>query len=277
VRNWNRCVELARGTWLKFLFQDDFLEPQCIQRMLEAQHENYPLIVCRRELVFEADVPESVRSWYHRFVSEDGIPRKFPDMRVITADRFLEKFLDHPTENWLGEPTATLIHRSAFERFGLFNPMLISLCDWEFCARVAVNTGLCYVEFAGASFRVHERSASGMYRSSGLHRARYIDPLIIRHDMAYAGTYAPVRSLASQRVPPVNLIQKLLYEARAVRLLAEDHAYDPVEPNRKLLSEWEFAVRKYRRFKSVPISYVFDWGKRKANSFWQKTLSACRE
>ena len=27
VANWNRCVELARGAWIKPLFQDDRLEP----------------------------------------------------------------------------------------------------------------------------------------------------------------------------------------------------------------------------------------------------------
>lgn len=191
-------------------------------------------------------------------------------MSVITAEQFCEEFLHHATLNWIGEPTATLIHRSAFERFGLFNPALVSLCDWEFFSRVSVNTGLCYLDYTGAAFRVHERSASALYRSNSLYRAKYIDPLIIRHDIAYAPAYAPVRILASQKVPPVNLIRKLLYKALDVRLLAEDYAYDPVDPDGALLREWEQAVRKYPRFRSVPMSYIVSWSKRKAKAWVRK-------
>src|SRR6185295_8963738 len=38
--NWRRCVELAQGEWIKFLFQDDFLTPDCLSRMLEATAED---------------------------------------------------------------------------------------------------------------------------------------------------------------------------------------------------------------------------------------------
>src|SRR6266498_4705624 len=36
VQNWNRCVKLAQGDWIKFLFQDDLLDSSCLTRMLEA-------------------------------------------------------------------------------------------------------------------------------------------------------------------------------------------------------------------------------------------------
>src|SRR5438093_1026213 len=35
--NWNRCVQLSRGQWIKFLFQDDLLDVTCISRMLESR------------------------------------------------------------------------------------------------------------------------------------------------------------------------------------------------------------------------------------------------
>ena len=35
VQNWNRCVDLAKGEWVKFVFQDDIIMPSCISRMLE--------------------------------------------------------------------------------------------------------------------------------------------------------------------------------------------------------------------------------------------------
>src|ERR1051325_8445652 len=31
VGNWNRCVELSRGEWIKFVFQDDVLKRNCLE------------------------------------------------------------------------------------------------------------------------------------------------------------------------------------------------------------------------------------------------------
>src|SRR5438270_12301052 len=32
VGNWNHCVDVATGRWLKFVFQDDELAPECLAR-----------------------------------------------------------------------------------------------------------------------------------------------------------------------------------------------------------------------------------------------------
>jgi hypothetical protein len=268
VPNWNRCVSLAKGTWLKFVFQDDVIEFDCIQRMLEARQGDVPLIVCRRDFIFEAEVSESVRDTYRDFLGRKSVRFKFPGMSLISPQEFCLEFLENPTENWLGEPTATLIHRSAFDRYGLFNPGLASLCDWEFWARVAVNTGFYYLDYKGASFRVHSDSESAKQRVAAVFKIGYLDPLIVRHEMAYAPAYAPARRCAAQQKPPVNLIQRLLYAAHDAERRAEEYAYDPVAPNTGPLSEWRIAARRYPRFQSMPVSYVLDWAKRKASSVW---------
>src|SRR5690606_34276938 len=33
--NWNYCVTKAKGAYIKFLFQDDVLEPDCISKMMQ--------------------------------------------------------------------------------------------------------------------------------------------------------------------------------------------------------------------------------------------------
>ena len=34
VGNWNCCIELAQGEWIKFVFQDDLIAPECLEKML---------------------------------------------------------------------------------------------------------------------------------------------------------------------------------------------------------------------------------------------------
>src|SRR5713226_4940123 len=47
--NWNRCVDLSRGEFVKFLFQDDLLYPECIEKMVRLLLANpsLGLVFCR--------------------------------------------------------------------------------------------------------------------------------------------------------------------------------------------------------------------------------------
>ena len=75
VANWNRCVELARGEWVKFLFQDDLLEPSCLDEMLRASRSGVDLVVARRGLLFEDGTPATIGGKYRSLQrSWRGIP-----------------------------------------------------------------------------------------------------------------------------------------------------------------------------------------------------------
>src|SRR5713226_3435146 len=35
TRNWNRCIEMSCGDFIKFLFHDDILYPDCVEKMIQ--------------------------------------------------------------------------------------------------------------------------------------------------------------------------------------------------------------------------------------------------
>ena len=39
-QNWNFCISQAKGEYIKFLFQDDLLEPECIEKMVAVAQQN---------------------------------------------------------------------------------------------------------------------------------------------------------------------------------------------------------------------------------------------
>jgi hypothetical protein len=51
--NWNACVRLARGTFIKFLFQDDLLAPTCIERLVRCAlaHPHIGLVFSPRDVI----------------------------------------------------------------------------------------------------------------------------------------------------------------------------------------------------------------------------------
>ncbi|WAB89704.1 glycosyltransferase [Pseudomonas citronellolis] len=108
--NLARCVSLASGEYLKFLYDDDVLQPECIERMVEVMCE-YPdvaLVSSRRRRI-------------------DGEGRHLPDI-LATAFPFsgdvlvdgseLTSFLAEHTINFIGEPSTVLCRREPVAVFG---------------------------------------------------------------------------------------------------------------------------------------------------------------
>src|SRR5512133_2278738 len=63
ARNANQCVRLARGEWIKFLFQDDLMAPTCLERMLDAGQRGH-LVIAWHDYLFEPGVDAATRGYY---------------------------------------------------------------------------------------------------------------------------------------------------------------------------------------------------------------------
>lgn len=239
--NWNRCVEVASGEWVKFLFQDDLLEPSCLERMLAASRIGIDLVVARRGLIFEEGTPAAIQERYRKYVAEHNLACHCRGRPYLTVEQFTEILLRNPGVNCVGEPTATLIRRSAFERYGRFNTDLTILGDWEYSARVAANTGLRYVDATLAHFRVHAGAASAAIRAEREYRALVIDPLVIMHEICYSRHYVKARDVARHLQPPLDLTSQLTEAVR--KALREACA----GRDRGVTSDWWTILRRYPR------------------------------
>jgi len=217
VGNWKKCVQIARGEWIKFVFQDDTIAPSCISAMVKAIRPGVDLVVVQRSLEFADDTSEAVRNMYWDCISAADLTKYFPGATFISPSDFASLVLRVAHRNFIGEPTSTLVRASAFSKFGYFNPKLVSLCDWEYFARIAVNTGLCYVNETLASFRVHHTSRSAEIRELCDFSAATIDPLLIQYNLAHGKHYAPLRAVAAKQNPPVDLKRRLAEAVKRAR------------------------------------------------------------
>ncbi len=222
--NWGTCVDLARGEWVKFLFQDDELSPTCVERLYEAVRPGVDLVACRRASVVEPGVSDDFVHEYTSYVAAHDIARRFSRSTFIGPDRFAAHVADYPTANCIGEPTATLIRRSAFDRFGRFHPDLCQLVDWEHSARIAVHTGLCYVDDALVTIRLHPSMATVRQSRGSRFRTDVLDPLLVLHEIAYSRWFEPVRQAGTARSAPANFDAVLRHEIDRARVVAADQA-----------------------------------------------------
>lgn len=145
--NWNRCLEVAQGTYFKLLPHDDLLHPRCLERqvaVLEADpSERFALVFCAR-IVLGPD---------GRTLTRRGYPGRVEG--TIPARKVMGSCVRRGT-NLLGEPGAVLMRRSLANRVGAFdatNPYVIDLDYWF---RLLAHGDAYYIDDTLASFRVSQ-------------------------------------------------------------------------------------------------------------------------
>jgi glycosyltransferase involved in cell wall biosynthesis len=218
VGNWNRCIELSNGEWIKFVFQDDTIAPDCLSKLFVATKLGKPIVYCHREFIFEAGTNEVIETGYLNHLSNRN---PFGETVDISADRYADMALKNIGINLVGEPTSVMLHKSIFYKFGCFNPNIITICDFEFYTRIAVNTGIVRVPEVLAQFRIHGMSETANCDNNRNYRAKILDELILIHDFAFDPAYAPMRAVAEQSTPQIDLIQLFEQQTLAAWEIAE--------------------------------------------------------
>lgn len=169
ARNWSRSVMDSRGAYIKFLMQDDRLEPECVRLMLDLMRGSpgAGMVFCARKLSLdEPDEPSSV-DFRERF--GDLHARLGPLARVNSGQAlFAAMQRDRFRDNMIGEPTAVMASREALVKLGLFNVELRQLTDLEMWLRIACFYRVGFIDEPLATFRVHVDSASASNNRGGL-------------------------------------------------------------------------------------------------------------
>jgi len=164
--NWNNSVEKSHGQYVKFLFQDDLLLPNCISDMLDVIQldENIGLVTCNRDIICEFDLNanEYAKSWLTAY-SDLLEYWKVPTSGHLVIDKTEFKkddfFYKHPI-NKIGEPTCVLFKREVFDRIGGFSNVLQQRLDIQYWYRVLKYYKIGLVNKKLVAFRLHNEQAT---------------------------------------------------------------------------------------------------------------------
>jgi len=200
VGNWNKSIQYSTGEWIKFLFQDDFLYDNCIEKMLNAVRSTQAgvtdsFVVVERNFVIEEGVEDNLRQFYENSVIT--LNDMFRGKSHILPEEFSEAILKGGVGlNFVGEPTSVMIRREICFQYSFFNRNLIHLCDLEYWTRLGTNEGLVYIPEVLSDFRVHNRSASAYNHAHRRFQLECLDKIILLHDYLYHPYYLNLRKTA---------------------------------------------------------------------------------
>ncbi|NBV85576.1 MAG: glycosyltransferase [Verrucomicrobia bacterium] len=150
--NWNACVNLARGEFVKLMGQDDVLLPDCLQKQVLAMrsHSNVSVASAARLMINKGSRP------FFR------MPSPFPS-GVIAGPVAARQCLLSGT-NLIGDPVAVLFRKSAFDSAGCFNPKIKYCTDMEMWLRLLSLGDLYFEQSTLVLYRIHGESTGQSLR-----------------------------------------------------------------------------------------------------------------
>jgi glycosyltransferase involved in cell wall biosynthesis len=172
VANWNTTIRAASGKYIKFLFQDDLLHPNCLEEMVKVSEcdERIGFVFSPRELLVEPSAEgDVITKWLLRY---QNLSAAFGELKTSQPGSLLlrsRKLLQEPL-NKIGEPTAVLVRTVLFGEVGLFNEKMRQLVDMEMWVRLMATSHVGYISKALTSVRVHPQRASTRHTSEEIIR-----------------------------------------------------------------------------------------------------------
>lgn len=166
--NWNNCIKIANGEFIKFLFQDDVMEHNCIEKMISVYRENpkVGLIASKRSFIVEENaVGEATNSWIKKY-GDLQLGMCHEKTNILILDKLVFKcnnFRKSPL-NKIGEPSVVLFRKDIVDKIGYFRTDLKQILDYEYWYRILKKNPILIINEPLVKFRIHQDQATNINR-----------------------------------------------------------------------------------------------------------------
>jgi predicted O-linked N-acetylglucosamine transferase (SPINDLY family)/glycosyltransferase involved in cell wall biosynthesis len=156
-QNWNFCISQAKGQYIKFLFQDDLLAPECIEKMVAVaqQHPEIGMVFSPRGITIAEDESNPILRRASQSIKD--LHKSWSNLKSIQPGKELladTNCLSNPI-NKIGEPSTVLIAARVFTEIGLFDSGLSQYVDLDMWWRIMGNYHIGFVDEKLSSLRIH--------------------------------------------------------------------------------------------------------------------------
>jgi glycosyltransferase involved in cell wall biosynthesis len=141
AENFNKCLEYARGEYIKYLCADDLLLPDCLEQMVAGldAHQDVSLVSGGR-----LSINENGKSF--------GLQHYSSETQIVQGHEAITRCLFGG--NFIGEPSAVMFRKS--ELLNHFRAELPQLMDMDVWFRLLENGHLLSIEMPLCSIRFHK-------------------------------------------------------------------------------------------------------------------------
>lgn len=146
--NWNYCLSLCKGEFIKLICADDILATETIEREVQALLENPSAVMVESDTKL-IDLAGKGKGFYKRYPVKGLVSGK-----KVTRKGFFNK-------DYFGAPQANTFRREAYERVGGFDTNYTYILDYDFFAEIAKLGDIYIIHEPLNFFRVRGDSNTG--------------------------------------------------------------------------------------------------------------------
>lgn len=168
--NWNNCIKCAQGEYVKFLFQDDVLEYNCIEEMVNV-YSKFPqigLVASKRSFIIDENSQnEIIKQWISKFGDlQETISQSENEILILDNQLFKNKLFTLSPLNKIGEPSTVMFKKSIVKKIGYFRTDLKQVLDYEFWYRILEKNKIVIINKPLVKFRIHQDQATNVNRGN---------------------------------------------------------------------------------------------------------------
>lgn len=164
----NLGIENMNGQWFKWLSADDLLYPTAVEELVSVAEK----LKDKENTIFYSnyDIIDSNGNIIEQFIE--------PDYNNLDQFEFNTILLDH----YIGNGTTSLIHKSAFDRYGLFDETIGFQEDYELWMRYCLqyNCRLYLIPKILAKYRVHQNQLTNKKVGASLKNADMVRQIVLK-------------------------------------------------------------------------------------------------
>lgn len=198
VANWNRCLDLASGTYIKWLFQDDWMELNAIESFYEIAKQGYDVVVSKRNYELPQNATIAEKDYYYRDIKKlENYFNTNLEGYYFSNKQIVDIAVSNIALNFIGEPSLLFYKKDLIQKVGNYDLLFHQICDLEHCMRLASIAGIYVINKPLCSFVVHANSTSSSNINSKYFYLVYFETAHYAYKLIHHKAFSTFKLLAS--------------------------------------------------------------------------------
>ena len=248
VENWNKTLDLASGEYIKWLFQDDYLEKNAIEEFVNAASNGYDFIISKRCFELPLSISKMDQHYYEHQVKK--LENEF-DLNEKNHYFSPKQIADLSTKyialNFIAEPSLIFFKKTLIEKVGNYDKLFHQICDLEYNLRLTSIAGVFVINKSLCHFVIHSNSATNNNINDKYFQLRFIEQAYYAYKIVNNLVFSSFRKHLSSKQ---KLILTIYYKYR----LFEANNFLKKNPNISSLNEFN---KNYPFLKTQVLDKIF--------------------
>ncbi len=174
--NWNKCINEARGEYIKLIPADDVIYESCIEKSVDMlrEHEEVSLVIVGTDLINNED--KIIGAYAH-----------WPKEGIFEGRKIAKKSV--MLNNFFGNPVCALFRKSDFVKTGGFDADIPYILDFDLWIGLSALGKVAVIKEKLSGFRVRKDSNTGKLTGKGskdytAEHARLLDKHIAKNSFS---------------------------------------------------------------------------------------------